>query len=671
MPSKHSERLNQAIEYIRSGEKEIAREIILEIIQDDPAYEKAWIWLVETVPDRANKVDILKTRLEQYPETSPFSRIALDKIAPEVLDTLIPPSEAIIYPEGMEPRSTATEDEIQYNVSLDDGEEDQFRLDDDDLIQFEEPEESSPFETSDSGVLHDIEMLQQEEDDLFHLEGDSATMKKPEDDLFRLESNQFEPSEETSAADAPQPLLDENDLDLDLFADIEGEPVSAQDFSPPVDQSAGSAAEIAFQGIEEEDDFETWLDDVNTGDSQAGNVDELADLLDDSTGDEDDVPIQDEVIDDFGVFGITEDAGITDNAKSNPFILDEDSKTILGSDIVDQANIESQSLDDLFKDASTGDLTPSTGFLDPPEFPEFEPAEVDPASAISETDLTTASEQFRTNLMYESISSSQEREQIRSQQIERRQQKAKAKKKKKNATFVFGCSMVASAVFVALIGLGYIVLRSANTPVYKAVTVTPSPTSTITPTVTAPALAPWLDEEDLEEENEETAEETPTPSEDEDLEETPTRETESSSTRSLENWANLYTEYGYECNTQESADESLVQICEYNDQTHSIYVEMTNSGETGPIRFEFLVTSQTNEDELPFDEAFDALLDTTLMPVVVESVAVIDQAEATAWFLEEASNLVIAGRDDELFRTFGETTITLEYLEYFLRIEIL
>ena len=667
MPSKHSERLKQAIEYIRSGEKEIAREIILEIIQDDPAYEKAWIWLVETVPDRANKVDILKTRLEQYPETSPFSRIALDKIAPEVLDTLVPPSEAIIYPEGMEPRSNATEDEIQYNVNIDDGEEDQFRLEDDELIQFEEPEDTSPFESSDSGVLREVEMLQQEED-LFHLEGDSATMKKPEDDLFLLESNQFEQPKETEPVDMPDTLPDEGDLDLDLFADIEGEPVQAQDISQLEDPlNAARSAEVAYQGIDEEDDFDTWLDDINTGDSQAGNVDELANLLDDVNGNDDEIPIRDEVVDDFGVFGITDEGDNSDTTASNPFILDEDSKTILGSDIVDQVNIESQSLDDLFNGASTGDLTPTTGFLDSPEFPAFETEDIEPSSAISETDLSTAGEQFRANLMSESISSSGERERLRSQQMERRQQKVKSKKKKKNATFVFGCSMVAAAVFVALIGLGYIVLQSANTPVYKAVTITPSPTSTITPTVTAPALAPWLDEEDLEEE----VEETPTPTEDEDLDEAPTENPEASTSRNLENWASIYSDYGYECTAQESTEETLVQICEYTDQNHNIYVEMTDNGEAQPILFEFLVTSQTNEDELPYDEAFDALLETTLAPVVVETVASIDQAEATAWFLDEASNLVIAGRDDELFRTFGEITITLEYSDYYLRIEIL
>ena len=190
MPSKHSERLKQAIDYIRSGEKEIAREIILEIIQADPDYEKAWIWLVETVPDRANKIDILKTRLEQYPETSPFSRIALDKIAPEVLDTLVPASEAIIYPPGMEPRSEATEDEIQYNVSIDHDDHEQFRLEEEDLIQFEEPEDSSPFETSDSNVFHELQQ------------------KAEEDDLF---------------AELPKEAPAEEDITFDLFEDVEAE----------------------------------------------------------------------------------------------------------------------------------------------------------------------------------------------------------------------------------------------------------------------------------------------------------------------------------------------------------------------------------------------------------------------------------------------------------------
>jgi len=91
MPSKSSETLKQAIDYLRSGDVDTAREMILTIIDTDPAYEKAWIWLVETVAEKDGKVEILTTRLQKYPEDSPLARKALERLAPEALFSLARP----------------------------------------------------------------------------------------------------------------------------------------------------------------------------------------------------------------------------------------------------------------------------------------------------------------------------------------------------------------------------------------------------------------------------------------------------------------------------------------------------------------------------------------------------------------------------------------------------
>ncbi len=663
MPSKHSERLKQAIEYIRSGEKQIAREMILEIIQDDPDYEKAWIWLVETVPDRANKIDILKTRLEQYPETSPYSRIALDKIAPEVLDTLVPPSEAIIYPPGMEPRSEATEDEIQYNVTVNEDDQDQFRLGEEDLIQFEEPEDSSPFETSDSSVLHDQDMLQADEEDLFQFDDESAETQA--DDLFHLEGDSFSGEENDLFEEDSQQVSE--DMDFVIFGESEETPEEDFDFFGDGELDTFITED---QPQEEEVDYQSWLDDAETSDSHAENVDELADLLDDVIGDDEEIPIQDHTIDGFGVYGIQVEEDESDSSASNPFILDEDSKQILGSDVVDQAKIEAQPLDELFRNASTGDLTPSTGFLDSPDFPAFTPEDNSPAYEISEEDLTTASEQFRNNLMSESISKSGEHKQRQEQQKEKRQEKVQKKKKKKNATFVFGCSMMAAVLFFSLIAMGYVLLRSANSPVYKAITVTPSPTSTITPTATAPLVAPWLDEDE-----DQTGEGTPVPEEETSTGDVTQTADESASAAGfgmydLQGWIELYELNQYECVPLEDTGGFLMQTCEYVDEEHNILARMYGTEEIMPSRAEFQVSSLLSEDDLPDTPALVSLLEDVLAPVVIEPVAAEYKEEARDWLTKEAYNLAVADRDAEISKTFGDVTITIEYLDYFLHIEL-
>ena len=154
MPSKFSDQLKQAIIYIKAGEMEIAKEIIMEIIQKDPEYEKAWIWLVETVPDKREKADILKTRIEQFPDSSPLAHRVLQKIAMEILDdyslekespSVLPSPQKINEEEPEEEETTVTVNDIASEEPV---EEDDNEFEDIDSLFDEEPakdeEEFSP-----------------------------------------------------------------------------------------------------------------------------------------------------------------------------------------------------------------------------------------------------------------------------------------------------------------------------------------------------------------------------------------------------------------------------------------------------------------------------------------------------------------------------------------------
>ena len=615
MPSKHSERLKQAIEYIRSGENEIAREIILEIIQEDPDYEKAWIWLVETVPDRENKIDILKTRLEQFPDTSPYSRIALDKIAPEVLDTLIPANEAIIYPPGMEPKSGATEDEIQYDVSIQEGVEDRFGFDDDqEMIQFEAPEGNSP--------LEDIDLS--EEMQAFD-----------EDDLFAEPSSQ-----------APV----EEDIDFNFFEDVEGEEVQEGDLDIFMRNEKDSSNLVS--DIEEPLDFDAWLDN-EAQEEQPETVDELADLLNEMAPlDEDGNVSQSAFEDDL----LEDDEMPSATGTSDPFILDEDSIHIFGSEI-QPPKPEPESLEDLFRGASTDDLTPTTGFLNDIELSEPDSLPVD---EISQEDINLASDSFRENVMAEALSKSKSQQQVAAQEKEKQQEKTKKKKKESNATFIFGCSVMAAILFFSLIALGYLVLQHANSPQVKVVTFTPTMTQTITPTATTPAQAPWL------ENGEEEIEQTQTPTTTEEVEELDAGSDSPMLTQ--QDWAALLQEYDFLCDEVGQSEDSPSQICRYEDTHHSIITISSSNDETSPAKVEFQILSMTEEELLPGPE-FDALLEDTITPLVLQAIAAEYRDSASEWLIEESKNLVDNSWEHQLTETFGETVIVLEY-SYFLLIEL-
>ncbi len=64
-----SELLVNAISLVKTGYKDQAREILFQIIQDDPHNESAWIWLVETMPTDSDRIAILEQCLKYNPES--------------------------------------------------------------------------------------------------------------------------------------------------------------------------------------------------------------------------------------------------------------------------------------------------------------------------------------------------------------------------------------------------------------------------------------------------------------------------------------------------------------------------------------------------------------------------------------------------------------------------
>jgi Tol biopolymer transport system component len=64
-----SELLGNAISLVKTGYKDQAREILFQIILDDPHNETAWIWLVETMPNDSDRITTLEQCLQYNPES--------------------------------------------------------------------------------------------------------------------------------------------------------------------------------------------------------------------------------------------------------------------------------------------------------------------------------------------------------------------------------------------------------------------------------------------------------------------------------------------------------------------------------------------------------------------------------------------------------------------------
>jgi hypothetical protein len=64
-----TEKLNEAISFVRTGQIEDARQILFEYIRNDPENEVAWIWLAETLSSNQDRMKIYRSCLDINPES--------------------------------------------------------------------------------------------------------------------------------------------------------------------------------------------------------------------------------------------------------------------------------------------------------------------------------------------------------------------------------------------------------------------------------------------------------------------------------------------------------------------------------------------------------------------------------------------------------------------------
>jgi Tol biopolymer transport system component len=77
MPNNNPEILDAAIELVRAGRKDEARQMLQRLIREDPKREVVWLWFVETLPDPAMRVAALRECLRH----NPGSRLARDGLS--------------------------------------------------------------------------------------------------------------------------------------------------------------------------------------------------------------------------------------------------------------------------------------------------------------------------------------------------------------------------------------------------------------------------------------------------------------------------------------------------------------------------------------------------------------------------------------------------------------
>ena len=452
MPSKFSDQLKQAIIYIKAGELEIAKEIIMEIIQNDPEYEKSWIWLLETIPSNIEKADILKTRIEQFPDSSPLAHRALQKIALELLDDYStekePPSTLVTSEEDPEEKETAVTDiesEALIKERLEPVEEDD--------TEFEDIE--SLFEES---IKDEKEFLAVDKFD--QLLQDEIEEKKISDDDLDMNL-----------------LIDEEDYDELLEQDLEQflqNDLNEGYFKKNIKDKPDRTEEIGDDDIFEFDSFLQEEEDEKTGEE-----DEFSSLLSQYTDTEEEAPAQPE------------------NNQSNPFILSlEESIHLFGEDVTETSKTNeegentSQSSNAFSEEGlkelkiDSDEFEKRLGLLSDDEmiFPDRDKG---PAESVNANDMRHLLEDEVTGEDVVSKSSPL----LKSP---KKRKKKGTKGKKDRRTFMVGCSIIGVIILLALLGLGLLFLKNWQLrPQEPTLIVLPS----ATPTEEVSLEYPWLEEE--------------------------------------------------------------------------------------------------------------------------------------------------------------------------------
>ena len=451
MPSKFSDQLKQAIIYIKAGEMEIAKEIIMEIIQNDPEYEKAWIWLIETVPDKREKADILKTRIKQFPHSSPLSHRVLQKIALEVLDDYSVEKE----PSPMPPAP---------------------------LARVEEPEEEE-------STVNDIESEQPvEEDDNDFLDINALFEESAQEEEKILPADRFEAlfQDDTEEKDTH-----DDNLDLEKSIDEEG-------YNELLEQDLE-------QFLQDDHNHGYFKETLEGKSDQSEDIEEVEDDIDplgfSSWLEEDEIREDDFVTEALSEYIDTQEESpqTTDSGEVNPFILNaEESIHLFGEDISDTSKSDESdqntgqssnafSAEGLDQLGITDDFGSLPDFLsDDMLFPE---RDKDPGSPVSADDLLLVIEN-------ESDPKPMAAGEIKksSDKIESLTKKKKRNEKEKSnkRTFIFGISIIAVIIILSMIGLGILFLKNwQSRPQEPTSIVLPS----TTPTEEYIQEAPWLDED--------------------------------------------------------------------------------------------------------------------------------------------------------------------------------
>jgi hypothetical protein len=62
-----SDKLNQAIKYIKSGDKDYGKHLLVEVLNADPTNDKAWLWMSAVVDTDEMRRECLEKVLEHNP----------------------------------------------------------------------------------------------------------------------------------------------------------------------------------------------------------------------------------------------------------------------------------------------------------------------------------------------------------------------------------------------------------------------------------------------------------------------------------------------------------------------------------------------------------------------------------------------------------------------------
>jgi len=73
------ETLNQAVSYIKVGEKEKAKRLLIQVLKDNPKNELAWLWMTRCVATREQKTECYKRVLDINPDNK-FAQDGLKKL---------------------------------------------------------------------------------------------------------------------------------------------------------------------------------------------------------------------------------------------------------------------------------------------------------------------------------------------------------------------------------------------------------------------------------------------------------------------------------------------------------------------------------------------------------------------------------------------------------------